>query len=148
MERGTTPFIVWNTDYSVVDEALDAQHQEIFDIINKIYSQMRSGITREEIRHRLEEVKAYARKHFRAEETAMRACGYPDLETHQLAHRKYEQDVQSLIMEQARQGEALAYDLMAFLKNWWKGHVTKLDQRYAPFLREPCKTGRSDTIDS
>ena len=148
MDSGTSQFIVWKPEYSVGDDALDLQHRKMFDIINKLYSQMRSGISNEEIHHQLEEVKTYAQKHFQTEEDAMRDCRYPDLEVHQRAHRKYEQDVQLLIRQRAQQAKALAHDLLSFLKKWWKEHVTNMDQRYAPFLKRPNQANKSDAGDS
>lgn len=148
MDKGTAQFIVWKPEYSVRDEVLDSQHRKMFDIISTTYSQMRSGLSNEEIHRLLEEARAYAKKHFQAEEDAMRNCGYPEFDAHQRVHRKYEYEVQSLIRRQAQPARALPYDLLSFLKEWWKEHVTDMDQRYAPFLRSRNEENKADESDS
>jgi hemerythrin len=144
MENAASQYIVWKPEYAVGNDAIDAQHQKMFAIINNVYSQMRAGLSNDEMHHLLEAAHAYAQKHFRSEEDAMRSYGYPDLEIHQREHRKYEQEVRSLMRRQARQVEPLAYDLLSFLKNWWQEHVTNRDQQYAPCLERPDPSHKSD----
>mgnify|MGYP000031677686 CR=1 FL=1 len=135
MSSGVPPYIVWKSEYSVREPTLDAQHQEIFQIINTLYGQIRSGVTDEEFYELVEKAKGFADRHFRTEERVMYDCGFPELDNHERAHRRYVEKVVALTPTKPRDSDERAYDLLSFLKQWWKNHVKRMDQKYVSYLQ-------------
>ncbi len=133
----------WSQKYSVEDETLDAQHKRLFEIMNSLYSDIRScHPSRSELRDVIESLVQYGDMHFRAEEAAMRACGYPDLTGHAAEHRRYRHELQrltyALTSDEKNSLDELGdfpLDLLNFLKDWWTKHIVQMDRDYIPFLR-------------
>ena len=143
MTRKGGAFIVWRDELSVGDALLDSQHQKIFDTINRLYEQMQAGISTADVLARAAEAARYAEDHFRCEEEAMRAAGYPAFEEHLQLHTAYRQEVQSrLAGVHGARGES-ASELLGYLKDWWKRHVNAADQAYSPYLKEPAHAART-----
>ncbi|MCY2991664.1 MAG: bacteriohemerythrin [Planctomycetota bacterium] len=135
-------FVRWYQKYSVEDETLDAQHKRLFEIMNSLYSDTRTcHLSRSELRDVIESLVQYGDTHFRAEEAAMRACGYPDLIGHAAEHRRYRHEVQrltyALTIDEKNSLDKLGdfpHDLRNFLKAWWTKHIAHMDRDYIPFL--------------
>ena len=148
-------FVRWYQKYSVEDEILDAQHKRLFEIMNSLYSDMRTGHpSRSELRDVIKNLVQYGDTHFRDEEAAMRACGYPDLTGHVAEHRRYRREVQrltyALTSDEKNALDELGdfpHDLLNFLKAWWIKHIVDLDRDYMPFLRHREQSRQPDDAD-
>jgi hemerythrin len=81
--------VKWNNCYSVKVEKHDAQHQNVFEMINNLADAMRKGQGAAAIQPTLSRLLKHLYVHMQDEEDMMRQCGYPDLVAHQKEHRRY-----------------------------------------------------------
>ncbi len=130
----TCPYIVWKSFYSVDHPALDAQHMEIIDIINELFAVMQKGQDRAALKSLLNRLVHYTNGHFEHEEQIMQEHGYPGFAEHKALHDKMRQRTADL---RANIDPVTGSDLLAFLKEWWVGHIQGQDKKYTPYLQVP-----------
>jgi hemerythrin len=123
--------ITWKEFYSVGDPSLDAQHQQIVGVINELYEAMEKKSTQQVIKPILDRLVKYTFEHFKHEEEAMVAVEYPDFTEHRAMHNKIRQKTLDL---SDNADFVTGQNLLAFLKQWWMGHIQTEDKKYAPFL--------------
>lgn len=127
--------ISWNKGYSVGVTQMDSEHQRLIDIINNLYSAMRSGRSKEAIGTILDELVDYTKTHFAHEERLMRESGYTGFDEQKRAHEALIAQVIE-IQGKYRAGTALGQEVMSFLKNWLVNHIQGLDKRYGPVMNK------------
>lgn len=123
--------IIWKDFYSVGDPSLDAQHQQMIGVINELYEAMEKKSAQKVIKPILDRLVKYTFDHFEHEEEAMLAVEYPDLIEHKALHDKIRQKTLDL---KDNADFVTAQNLLAFLKEWWMGHIQTVDKKYAPYL--------------
>jgi hemerythrin len=69
----------------------------------------------------------------------MEAVEYPDLIEHRALHDKMRQKTLDL---QANVDFVTGHNLLAFLKEWWVGHIQTEDKKYAPYLEASVSSSR------
>ncbi len=123
--------ITWKEFYSVGDPSIDAQHQQIVGIINDLFDAMEKKSAQEVVKPILDRLVKYTFEHFKHEEEVMAAAEYPDLVEHKALHDKIRQKTLDL---QENADFVTGHNLLAFLKDWWLGHIQTEDKKYAPYL--------------
>lgn len=130
----------WKPEYSVGDETLDAQHQELIRIMNELYDLLLEPEALQ-IEGRIEFIFGgladYIATHFAYEEQRMVDARYPyeKLVAHRVEHhelikkvRRYHADV----VEGDREG---LKELMPYLYGeWLVHHICQQDMDYKPFM--------------
>jgi hemerythrin len=124
-------YIAWKSYYSVGDPSIDAQHQQIIEMINELYAAYSAQRTDVDLKKIMDRLIQYTNTHFQHEEQRMREWGYPALTSHLMLHEKLRRRTIDL-----RNNLTLvtARDLLAFLKDWWCNHIQDEDRAYAPYL--------------
>lgn len=131
------PEFEWKKFFSVGHERMDAQHQQLFDIVNQLYDGMKQpgGASDELLQTTIESLCDYTRSHFAEEEQLMLTAGYPDYLRHKQAH--------DLLMGKVEEFEArmhngevrLAAEVLPFLVGeWLVSHIAFEDQQYAGYI--------------
>jgi hemerythrin len=121
------PVAKWDDSYKTGFELVDAQHQELFSVVNDLYDAILAGRDRELVGPTLEKLSRYTVEHFRAEEALMVETNYPALDKHRTQHWKLTKDVQDL-RRKYESGEAvLSITLASFLANWLRRHIKEED---------------------
>ncbi|MFA7405376.1 MAG: bacteriohemerythrin, partial [Pelobacteraceae bacterium] len=131
----TGKLINWSRSYSVGVNQMDSEHQRLIDIINNLYSAMRSGRSKDAIGSILDELVDYTKTHFAHEERLMRDSGYAGFDEQKRAHESLISQVME-IQNKYRAGTALGQEVMNFLKNWLVNHIQGLDKRYGPVMNK------------
>jgi hemerythrin-like metal-binding protein len=127
--------IVWSSSYSVKVSQMDQEHQRLIDIINNLYSAMRSGRSKEAIGQILDELVTYTKTHFAHEEKLMQQASYSGYPEQKRAHEALVAQLNE-ILDKYRDGTALGQEIMSFLKNWLINHIQGLDKQYAPAMHK------------
>ncbi|MFH0926621.1 MAG: hemerythrin family protein [bacterium] len=135
-------YIIWNMSYSIGDDLLDSQHKKIFNIINDLYLEIKQGATKKELREIWERLVEYPKTHFPAEEKIMKASQFPDLIKHQSVHQGYLTKIDISLPQLFQKEGDYSLDFLEFLKDWWKGHVMKLDLQIKPYILKMKKSGK------
>jgi hemerythrin-like metal-binding protein len=125
-------YVTWKDHYSVGDEALDAQHQQILAIINELYDTIQQEVDHTVVAPLLDRLVQYTINHFRQEEECMRAHQYPDFAQHKALHDKMRQET---LAWRDNANLVTGRDLLVFLKQWWCNHIQAQDKKYAPYLK-------------
>ncbi|MBF0418369.1 MAG: hemerythrin family protein, partial [Magnetococcales bacterium] len=121
---------------------LHAQHEQLVELIVRLYGEVRK-LQKEtpneqsiaSLRTTLQELKSYASRHFREEETFMTRIRYPGMNAHLEAHRQF---VQSLLALEARlwqESISFVVDLLHLVVEWLFAHINQMDMGYALFAK-------------
>jgi hemerythrin-like metal-binding protein len=127
--------IVWSKSYSVGVSHMDSEHQRLIDIINNLYSAMRSGRSRDAIGTILDELIDYTKTHFAHEEKLMQESNYDGFDEQKRCHVALVSQVVE-IQQKYRAGTALGQEVMSFLKGWLINHIQGLDKKYGPVMNK------------
>jgi hemerythrin len=124
----------WNDSYSVKVGAMDAQHKQLFAIIQELYTAMRSGHGKAVAGDVLRRLIDYTVKHFTEEEKLMEKNGYPQLSQHRVEHKALVDKVVAFKKEFEAGTANITLELMTFLQKWLVDHIQTVDRRYGEFL--------------
>jgi hemerythrin len=121
----------WNPNYSVGEPTLDAQHQKLMGLCNRLSTCLADNDERANAMffEILADLSAYAREHFETEESILRACKYPRLTTQEADHAEYERHVREFLAS-ARGSVLDKADLLKLMTNWWRDHILIADMDY------------------
>jgi len=124
-------YIPWRDCYSVGDRLLDAQHREIFDMIDRLYLPMQGatpGLAAERILDRL--IRS-TQAHFDHEEARQKEIAFVQVEAHRALHHGM---IQRMLYLRARLTSLPAGDILEFLRDWWLLHLQCEDRKYVMYL--------------
>jgi hemerythrin-like metal-binding protein len=124
----------WNDSYSVKLEALDAQHKNVFEMINDLADAMRKGQGAAAIRPTLTRLMEHLRIHLRDEEHLMQKCGYSELSAHQEEHRRYVLRVKMFRTNLEKTGDEDTVTLLRILRDIILKHMLETDLAYSENL--------------
>lgn len=130
-----TVIVTWDERYSVGMSEIDAQHQALFETINRLWSAIVDKSNREQILMLIDELERYTVAHFSAEEKFMESTAYPDLAAHRQLHQTFVQRI-ATERQDVSAGKSISLDLLRFLKDWLVQHIQVEDQRYAAHCRQ------------
>lgn len=131
------PIAFWRDEYNTGNSLIDSQHQNLFEIINRLHDAMLEGHGHDVISETLDEMAHYTITHFRDEETLMLEYDYPNYPPHKLKHDTLIKEVKALQIEfkkPAHQG--LTIKVSRFLTNWLIHHIKGEDQKFMAFLKD------------
>ena len=124
----------WDAMYSVKVDRLDGHHKRLFDLINKLHVAMLAREAKSVLAATLDELIAYTKMHFSAEENLLKSSGYPDLSAHMMEHDRFVRTVEEFQKHFESGQQFLSVQLMDFLKDWLCNHILRTDQKYSDFL--------------
>lgn len=129
--------ILWNKGFSVGVEEFDAQHKQIFKIIDSLKGTGEDS--RQEpamdLRDTMLKLQEYASNHLDEEERYFEKYDYPRKKKHIRIHNKYRKKVADLV-EAFNNGENIIPELVKFLEKWWVKHINKEDKKYTKFFND------------
>lgn len=124
--------IEWTHDLSTGVDLLDEHHRTIFQWLAEL-----DGAAAEERTlfgvYALTRLKYYMQTHFAAEETLMKAAGYPGLEAHMVEHAEFRAKIGELHLKSIAQD--ISADTVEFLRGWLTHHIAVTDMAYVPYLK-------------
>lgn len=123
-------FIQWNDTFKVDVKVIDEQHQQLFDLINKLYIDMQESQSNESVVKTIKELKNYTIYHFTEEEKLMRDSNYSDLEQHIQIHKNMVQKIQDFQKEYENGNPLVHYEILSFIGNWLTAHIMGVDRKY------------------
>jgi hemerythrin-like metal-binding protein len=121
----------WNDSYSVKVERLDAQHKNVFEMINGLADAMRKGQGAAAIQPTLTRLMEHLRIHIADEEDLMQRTGYPELSTHQEEHRQYLFRLERFKADLEKTGNEDTVALLHILRDIILEHMLQADIAYS-----------------
>ena len=124
----------WSTQYSIGNDLIDAEHEELFRLVNAFDDRWREKRDQQSIAVLLNQLIAYAEMHFQHEETIMRDAEFPKLADHQKIHEAMVETIFNLRQSFEAQHSHLETNTMTFVKTWLLGHIIQNDYLFRDFL--------------
>lgn len=119
----------WDDSLLVGIEAIDDQHRQLFDIMEKVRGLIPTDSDNPEVGGLLKEMITLTQAHFRDEERLMEEMRFPDRERHKRLHRDISARIVAML-EKLKAGEDFgAKDLLEFIERWQIEHVQAEDAR-------------------
>ena len=123
-------FINWNDKLSVQVPSMDHQHQQLIELLNQLYAEMKSGKGQEKMVALLAELINRTREHFSNEEAYMLSIKYPYFAAHKGMHDTLIRKAIDL-QNSFQQREPVALQtLLTFLNSWLVNHIEQEDKQY------------------
>jgi hemerythrin len=129
-------FFKWLPQYSVKIDAIDAQHQELVNILNRLFIAVSRLEGDRVIAGILDALTDYTRTHFALEEQLMRLAKYPALAEHQEEHRRLMEKLDALCKKHMLEEKPIYFEMLAFLKTWLREHIQGEDVKYSAALQK------------
>ena len=126
----------WSDAYSVGIKTIDDRLACLFDSLNELHAAMLKGQERSVIVRLLQDLLAYTRSHFSAEESMLAKAKYPELAEHRLKHQKLTAEVAEYAERYKRGEAALSAHVIRFLCDWLKQHILREDRAYSAWLSQ------------
>lgn len=119
----------WKKEYSVGIDAVDHEHQELIELINRLYDTATSGKSREAVLAFFGDLFKGISAHFALEERIMRERGYDQVIAHKQDHERLLDELRD-IMDDFEEGEELSdLSLAESLDAWFSRHFETHDAR-------------------
>ncbi len=126
--------IQWSEKYAVNIEEIDTQHQKLVAILNDLLDAMGRGQGKTVLDKTFNELEAYTKTHFFAEEKLMIVYGYSDYNRHRSEHGKLINDLKNYKKDFETGKSKLTLEILDFLKNWLINHITLTDKELGKYL--------------
>ncbi len=127
--------VAWNARYNTGIQIVDEQHQELFQIVDRLRRMVQDGADRAGIEALLEVLVACTERHFATEEAFMAKVGYPDLGSHLDEHASMLTSLQELLAKFQESHQAMALMVPTFMEGWLKHHISDGDFGFVTFLK-------------
>jgi len=118
----------WKDRYSVGVAAVDHEHKELIDLINRLYDQWVKGGPRGSVEGFFGDLYKGISAHFALEERFMRERGYDQLTAHKNDHERLLDEIRD-IMDDFVDEEQTASALSGRLEAWFSRHFETHDAR-------------------
>jgi hemerythrin len=128
--------LTFDKTYSVGIQFVDDQHAGLFDTLNELHAAMLKGQDNVVVGRLLQDLLAYTRSHFGAEEAMLAKAKYPGLDEHQTKHRLLTAQVAEYVERYKRGEAALSVHLINFLREWLTSHILREDRAYSAWLSQ------------
>jgi hemerythrin len=121
--------LTWQPEFSVGVEAVDFEHREMIDLINKLYEEMEGKMDADSIERFLGDIHATISAHFALEERMMRRAKYPEYEAHKNDHEDLLDQVRDLMDIFVASPEKGVLVLQKQMSAWFESHFSTFDAR-------------------
>jgi len=124
--------IKWTDDYCLGVDLIDEQHQQLFEIANRIFSLLENEFIidkHDKIIEIIDELKNYTIYHFKSEEDYMQSIGYRRLLSQKVAHNDFIEKMATIDIGQIDNGQnEYLRGILIFVVEWLVGHILKEDK--------------------
>ena len=121
--------IIWQQKYSIDNNEIDRQHKKLFNIINRLKSNIHDNYDVESVYPLVAELANYTRYHFATEEKYMRYIQYKDIIRHKIEHKYFELRMLDLNLNGYKHYPELLRFLINFLSDWLLLHILEEDKK-------------------
>lgn len=129
-------FFKWSSDYSVNIPTIDEQHQELVNILNRLFVAVSRREGSRVIGSIFDALMSYTQTHFTLEERLMREANYKDIDSHMLVHKQLIEELEQLSRKYMLEEKPIYFELLSFLRAWLKEHIQGCDTKYSAALQQ------------
>ena len=128
--------ITWNDSLSVNVAEFDQQHRKLVALINELNDAMSVGKGKDVLGRIVNDLVAYSKTHFKAEEKCFARFEYPDTFNHRREHVIFIKKVAQFKSGLENGKLPLTVEVLSFLSDWLKKHIMGTDKKYSQFFNE------------
>lgn len=121
--------IEWKDHYSVGIEAVDHEHRELIELINRVHEELVAEGGEAAVTAFLGEIFKGISAHFALEERFMREHGYDQLREHKVAHEQLLDEIRDIMDGYEADPEGSSRQLSDELDAWFTVHFKTHDAR-------------------
>lgn len=121
--------LAWKPEYSVGIEAVDFEHREMIEMINKLYEEMSGRKDVDSIEQFLGDIHATIAAHFALEERIMQRSAYAEYDAHKDDHEELLDQIRDLMDTFASDPDTGCKRLQERLSGWFGAHFSTFDAR-------------------
>jgi hemerythrin len=129
-------YFKWSPEYSVNIKTIDNQHQELVNMLNRLFVAVAQREGNKVIGSILEALRSYTRTHFSLEERLMEQANYAGFEAHKAEHHKLIEQLNLLCLKHLTDDKPIYFEVLRFLKTWLKEHIKEADTKYSAALHQ------------
>jgi hemerythrin len=117
-------------------ESIDAQHRQLFEIINHLLTAMANGRAKQDVGGILSDLAGYATTHFAHEESCMASFSCPAAQQNKDAHAAFVKTFLAMKADFDRDGPSatMAIRMQRELSEWIAGHIVGIDVKLRPCI--------------
>lgn len=124
--------VVWKEDFGIGIAAIDAQHQKLFEITNKVYKLLNNDLLTDkydQIVAVIEELRNYTIEHFAAEEAYMQEINYRKFLSHKAIHNDFIERIEAVDLSKIDNEQNLYLkEILNFVTDWLISHILQTDK--------------------
>lgn len=121
--------IEWKPEYSVGDPAIDHEHRELIDLVNRAAADIFGDGTEHLVAGRLGDLLRAISAHFALEERLMREARYDQLAEHKGDHERLLDELRDIMDGTGQHHTLTRQGLVAALEPWFADHFRTHDSR-------------------
>jgi hemerythrin len=126
--------ITWNARYATGIEEIDEHHRHLVELLNTVYDHFVNRTPCWDGAKIFAELTAYTRLHFAAEESLMRAGGYPGYALHKIRHKQFAARLEEMRDTFCSGQREMSFELLTFLNTWLLSHILDADADMGRFV--------------
>lgn len=141
-DKCDSPYLTWTKELSIGHEMIDADHQHIFDIANRVKAEILEEPEHSIVGEFLVELIEHTGGHFKREEALMEATQFAGYEKHKLEHIALMNKVNNLHRQFMDGHNNLSGEVSEFLQKWLVHHILHSDMelgRSMQATKQPAK---------
>ena len=130
------PILQWTEAFAIGIKALDFEHRDLFEHINRLLEDFAREDDLDEIETCLGKIHKRLQAHFALEEQVMKERKYPHFAEHKAEHEKFLDDfVEAMAAFEDDPGSAARRTLERDLRTWIVDHVMTSDKKMSAMTR-------------
>jgi hemerythrin len=129
-------FFKWSPEYSINIQAIDDQHRELVNILNRLFISVSKREGDKVTASILDALMSYTKTHFALEERLMRLANYKDLQAHMEEHKKLIEKLDQICKKHLIEEKSIYFEMLIFLKSWLREHIQGVDRKYSAELQQ------------
>lgn len=129
-------FIEWNENELVNVTEIDNQHKEIIGLINELHEISEQKKPQDYVLMHIQDILSKSNFHFNTEESLMQKHNFMNYYSHKIEHDRFIRKMKEFMESDEPAEKSHIFDLLIFLKNWFKNHNEMKDKNMGSFLNE------------
>ena len=128
----------WRHELDTGIDEVDLQHRMLFKRIDNLVLAIYQGNALNELKSLLDYLDYCVNEHFKAEEELMVKSEYPDYLRHEEKHIQFKSLFQDIVNQFREKGpdNYLAIRVEKEVRSWWENHITQVDMKYVPYVKQ------------
>jgi hemerythrin len=120
---------IWKDHYLIGNQKVDQQHQQLFDLANKLVQSK----TQDDLAENAMLLYRHVREHFQVEETVMKNYAYPDYQNHVDTHNLMLNKLVE-VSDKINKHEWRQQDVLKFMQEWIS-HILEDDSAFSEYFQ-------------